>query len=141
MRYRKLAFVLAFVPVLVWAQAPPDSSSRCQFERSSSSRCQFERSSSSRCQFERSRERERERELGPGVEGMNAPTRAVLLANCPKAMAEADWLRLMAKPVNRSLYPLRITQAMLDTLDVKELDPRYQYVLVREQRKTVNGEW
>ena len=33
---------------------------------------------------------------------MNAPTRAVLLANCPKDMAEADWLRLMAMPVNRS---------------------------------------
>ena len=64
-------------------------------------------------------------------ERVNATTLALLRANCPKDMAEADWLRLMAKPVNRSLYPLRITQAMLDTLDASKLDPGYQYVLVQ----------
>ena len=45
-------------------------------------------------------------------------------------MPEADWLRLMEKPENAALYPLRITQAMLDTLDANKLDLRYRYVLV-----------
>ncbi|MBX2984034.1 MAG: hypothetical protein KF843_15300 [Flavobacteriales bacterium] len=98
MKMRKLVFLLAFVPVLVWAQAPPDSPSPS--------------------------------EKGPGDEGLNAPTRAVLLANCPKDMAAADWLRMMEKPVNRSLYPIRLTQGMLDTLDASKLDLQYQYVLV-----------
>ena len=49
-------------------------------------------------------------------------------------MPEADWLRMMEKPVNRTLYPLRITQAMLDTLDATKLDLRYQYVMVKEIR-------
>jgi len=49
----------------------------------------------------------------------NAPTRAVLIANCPKDMAEADWLRPMAMPVNRSLYPLRLTQGTMDTIDAR----------------------
>ena len=97
MSYRYLAFMLAFVPVLVWAQAPPDSPSPS--------------------------------EKGPGDEGLNAPTRAVLLANCPKDMAAADWLRMMEKPVNRSLYPIRLTQGMLDTLDAATLDIRYQYIM------------
>jgi len=48
-------------------------------------------------------------------------------------MAAADWLRLMEKPVNRSLYPLRITQAMLDTLDANKLDLRYQYLLIQNE--------
>lgn len=74
-------------------------------------------------------------EKGPGVEGFNTETRAVLLANRPKDMPEADWLKLMAKPVNRSLYPLRITQAMLDTLDATQLDPRYRYVMSTEPRR------
>lgn len=64
------------------------------------------------------------------LDGTNATTRAVLLANCPKGMAKANWLKLMAQPLNTSLYPLLITQAMLDTLDAKELDMRYRYVLV-----------
>lgn len=72
------------------------------------------------------------REKGPGVEAPNAETRAVLLANCPKSMPEADWLKLMAQPVNSTLYPLRITQAMLDTLDAAQLDLRYQYMLVKQ---------
>ncbi|HRN35830.1 MAG TPA: hypothetical protein PLV70_10315 [Flavobacteriales bacterium] len=55
----------------------------------------------------------------------------MLLANRPKDMAAADWLRLMANPVNAVLYPLRVTQAMLDTLDARELDLRYRYVLVK----------
>ncbi|MBS1546298.1 MAG: hypothetical protein JST38_14055 [Bacteroidetes bacterium] len=67
----------------------------------------------------------------PAIDPPNAETRAVLLANCPKSMAEADWLRFMEKPENATLYPLRITQAMLDTLDAEKLDLRYRYVLMR----------
>lgn len=57
----------------------------------------------------------------------NAPTLAVLRANRPADMDEAQWLKLMEEPMNRSLYPLRVTQAMLDTLDTKGLDLRFQY--------------
>lgn len=70
----------------------------------------------------------------PGVEGCNAETRSVLLANRPTDMPQADWLKLMANPVNASLFPLRITQPMLDTLDAGKLDAGFRYVLVREGR-------
>ncbi|MBS1570293.1 MAG: hypothetical protein JST45_12770 [Bacteroidetes bacterium] len=43
-------------------------------------------------------------------------------------MSATEWLRMMEVPANRSLFPLRITQGMLDTLPVKELDLRFQYV-------------
>jgi hypothetical protein len=58
---------------------------------------------------------------------LNAATRAVLLANRPPQFTEAEWLKAMEKSVNRSLYPLRVNQAMLDTLDAKALDPRFHY--------------
>jgi hypothetical protein len=60
----------------------------------------------------------------------NATTRAVLLINRPAHLAEEQWLHMMQAPVNQSLYPLRVTQAMLDTLDPTALDPRFRYVLV-----------
>ncbi len=59
---------------------------------------------------------------------INAATRAVLLANKPERFTEVQWLDMMEKPVNRSLYPLRVTQAALDTLDVQQLDLRFRYV-------------
>lgn len=61
---------------------------------------------------------------------MTAATLAVLRANCPKGMNEAEWLKLMEIPANRTLFPLRVTQGMLDTLDAKKLDLGYSYVLV-----------
>ncbi|MCC6576815.1 MAG: hypothetical protein IT228_05680 [Flavobacteriales bacterium] len=60
---------------------------------------------------------------------LNATTRAVLLVNRPAHFTEAEWLRMMEQPLNRSLYPLRIDQAMLDTLDARMLDRRFQYIL------------
>ena len=63
---------------------------------------------------------------------INAPTQAVLLANRPAHFATDEWLRMMELPVNRSFYPLHITQAMLDTVDGRLLDRRFQYVMVRE---------
>lgn len=71
------------------------------------------------------------RSAARNLDGTNATTRAVLLANRPKTMPEADWLKMMAKPVNAVLYPLHITQEMLDTLDGRKLDLRYRYVLMR----------
>ena len=56
---------------------------------------------------------------------------ALLLANRPAHIAQAKWLEMMEKPVNRSLYPLRITQAMLDTLDGSALDRRFNYIMGR----------
>jgi hypothetical protein len=64
-------------------------------------------------------------------DGMASAMRVVLLANCPKGMAEADWLKLMESPENRTLYPLRITQGMLDTLDMRQLDPGFYYMMAR----------
>lgn len=62
---------------------------------------------------------------------INAPTLAVLLANRPAHIDVAKWLEMMQQPVHRRLYPLRVTQAMLDTLDAGQLDRRFQYILVR----------
>ena len=61
---------------------------------------------------------------------LNATTRTVLLANRPPQFAEAEWLKMMERPVNRSLHPVRISQAMLDTVDAKALDPRFQYEMI-----------
>ena len=68
---------------------------------------------------------------GQTAETPNATTKAVLLANCPVRFTEEEWLRMMELPVNRTLYPLRITQAMLDTLDAKALDLRFRYEIIR----------
>lgn len=64
-------------------------------------------------------------------DSLNAPTLAVLLANRPAHIDEAKWLEMMEEPVHRSLYPLRITQATLDTLDGRLLDLRSQYIMVK----------
>ncbi|MBV6404524.1 MAG: hypothetical protein IT228_00645 [Flavobacteriales bacterium] len=62
-----------------------------------------------------------------GSPDLNATTRTVLLANRPAQFTEGEWLRMMEKSVNRSLYPLRVTREMLDTLDTKALDLRFRY--------------
>lgn len=62
----------------------------------------------------------------------NAPTLAVILTNKPERFTEVVWLRMLENPVNRSLYPLQVTQAMLDTLDATQLDRRFQYVMVKK---------
>jgi hypothetical protein len=67
----------------------------------------------------------------PPAAPYNPPTLAVLLANRPAHIEEAKWLAMMLDPVNRSLYPLRISQATLDTLDGRLLDLRFQYIMVR----------
>lgn len=67
---------------------------------------------------------------GRPAETLNATTKAILLANRPARFTEEQWLKMMERPANRALYPLRIDQTMLDTLDVKALDLRFQYELV-----------
>ena len=61
---------------------------------------------------------------------LNTTTRAVLLANRPPQFSDAEWLKMMEKSVNRSFYPLRLSPAMLDTLDARQLDIRYRYEMV-----------
>jgi hypothetical protein len=61
----------------------------------------------------------------------NATMLALLKAQRPPGIEEEQWLKMMQDPVNRSHYPIRLTQAMLDTLDARELDERFQYVLER----------
>jgi hypothetical protein len=70
----------------------------------------------------------------------NPTTRAVVLANRPAHFSPEEWLQMMDNPVNRSLYPLRVTQAMLDTLDTTKLDLRFQYVLVRKRHRMMERE-
>ncbi len=69
----------------------------------------------------------------PAMDQPNAETRAVLLANCPKDLTGQQWLKLMEKPENAVLFPLRVTQAMLDTLDATKLDLRYRYMLIQNE--------
>ena len=64
---------------------------------------------------------------------LNPTTLAVVLANKPERFTQEEWLRMLEKPVNRSLYPLFLTQAMLDTLDAKKLDLRFQYQMVPDR--------
>lgn len=66
----------------------------------------------------------------PAMGPPNAETRAVLLANRPKDIPEEKWIGLMAKPENAALFPLRITQGMLDTLDATKMDLRYRYMFI-----------
>jgi hypothetical protein len=62
----------------------------------------------------------------------NATMLALLKAQRPPGIEEEQWLKMMQEPVNRAHFPIRLTQAMLDTLDARKLDQRYQYVMVRE---------
>jgi hypothetical protein len=55
----------------------------------------------------------------------------VVMAQRPASISEEKWRAMMLNPVGASLIPIRITQAMLDTIDGRQLDLRYQYVLVR----------
>ncbi|MBP9160851.1 MAG: hypothetical protein WAT61_04145 [Flavobacteriales bacterium] len=64
----------------------------------------------------------------------NALTMQVIMAQKPAGITEDQWRKMMLEPVNATLYPIRITQAMLDTLDATQLDLRYRYVMVPEQR-------
>jgi hypothetical protein len=49
---------------------------------------------------------------------LNTTTLAVLRANQPKGLSWDEWLR--------------VTQAMLDTLDGREMDLRFRYMMVKE---------
>ncbi|MCI1751979.1 MAG: hypothetical protein LKM36_03640 [Flavobacteriales bacterium] len=64
----------------------------------------------------------------------NALTMQVVMAQRPASISEEKWRAMMLNPVGASLIPIRITQAMLDTIDGKLLDLRYQYVLVSPGR-------
>ncbi len=55
----------------------------------------------------------------------------VVMAQKHTGISDEQWRKIMLDPVNASLYPIRITQAMLDTLDGSKLDPQYRYELVR----------
>jgi len=62
----------------------------------------------------------------------NALTMQVLMAQRPKGITEAQWKEMVLDPTTAVLFPIRVTRAMLDTLDGRELDLRWQYVFVRE---------
>ncbi|MFZ1694319.1 MAG: hypothetical protein WAT74_14060 [Flavobacteriales bacterium] len=66
------------------------------------------------------------------TDSLNATTLAVLRANQPKHMSWEEWLRNMQEPANHHLYPLRVTPAMLDTLDGRLMDLRFRYMMVKE---------
>lgn len=64
---------------------------------------------------------------------LNPTTLAVILANKPERFTEVEWLRMLENPAARSVYPLKVTQAMLDTLDATQLDRRFQYQMEQVQ--------
>lgn len=55
---------------------------------------------------------------------------ALLKSQCPAKISEEQLVNMMHEPMNRALYPIRITQAMLDTIDVQQLDRWYHYLKV-----------
>ncbi len=68
----------------------------------------------------------------PEREPPNALTLQVTMSQRPDRLTEEQWAKMMLDPVNISLYPIRITQALLDTIDASQLDSRYKYVMVRD---------
>ena len=66
------------------------------------------------------------------VEVPNALTMQVIMAQRPAQIAPSQWKEIMIKPVNYSLYPIKITQGLLDTIDATQLDMRDQYIIVQE---------
>jgi len=130
MKYRKLGFLLVLMPGLAVAQQPDAQGPLRDSLREQPGSVDVAPSRSPEGDLEGAT-LPASRSAARDLDGTNATTLAVLRANCPKSMPEADWLRLMEKPENATLYPLRITQAMLDTLDARELDLRYRYVLVK----------
>lgn len=117
MKCKIIILTVLLMPGMAWAQASPEAQGSLQEP------LRLQGSTTSPLHPERSR-----KGRGAGGEGVTPTTLTVLLANCPKSMSATEWLRMMEVPANRSLFPLRITQGMLDTLPVKELDLRFQYV-------------
>jgi hypothetical protein len=69
-------------------------------------------------------------EVAPkGLPPVNEYTLRLLMAQRPAEVAPEQWRLVVGNPANATLFPIRLTQAMLDTLDARELDPRYQYVM------------
>lgn len=60
----------------------------------------------------------------------NDLTLKLLLDQRPENVPEEQWARLVNNPANALQLAIRITQAMLDTIDASQLDQRYQYVMV-----------
>ena len=65
-------------------------------------------------------------------------TEALLLAQWPTGITVEQWRELIRKPTMAALYPIRLTRAMLDTLDTRQLDLRYPYVLVPAEPKELD---
>ena len=74
---------------------------------------------------------------GRTVNDLNTTSQAVLMANRPSAFTPEQWLLWMEDPVNRSFYPLRITQSLLDTVDPRELDLRFRYIMTSDDKAKV----
>ncbi len=64
----------------------------------------------------------------------NEYTLHLLMAKRPAEMAPEQWKLIVGNPANATLFPIRLTQAMLDTLDAMQLDRRYQYVMLNSIR-------
>ncbi len=60
----------------------------------------------------------------------NEYTLRLLVAQRPAEVTSEQWRLIVGNPANATLFPIRLTQAMLDTIDARQLDRRYQYVMV-----------
>lgn len=112
MRTRYFLALLALVPALAWAQSavPPQSAA----------------GGSNPVNPEILSKKDPVRPDPP-----NAVTMQVIMAQKHTGITDEQWRKMMLEPVNASLYPIRLTQGMSDTLDATQLDPRYRYELVR----------
>ena len=73
--------------------------------------------------------RAQEPATAPAWPAPNALTMQLLLQQRPADIPAEQWQRMVLSPVHASLYPIRISQAMLDTIDARQLDLRYQYLM------------
>ncbi len=69
------------------------------------------------------------------VQGPSPLTEALLLAQRPAKVPLDQWQRIIRNPTNATAFPIYLSQAMLDTLEVKLLDRRYRYVMVPNAHK------
>ena len=73
----------------------------------------------------------RAQELAQHPPPANEYTLHLLMAQRPAEMAPEQWKLIVGNPANATLFPIRLTQSMLDTLDTEKLDKRWQYVMER----------
>lgn len=69
----------------------------------------------------------------------NDLTMQVIMAQRPAQYTVEQWRAIMLSPDGAVLHPIRVTQAMLDTLDARQLDRRYHCIMSDAPASTSHG--